>query len=72
MKMLRGLKVNNSETETLSMADKLALARFAKQNNLPITTVINRVLSKTINSGALKQAIATPIKGTVNVYSKNH
>jgi hypothetical protein len=64
--------VNNFEVEKLSEHELLALAQFAKNNNLSVATVINRILSNTINAGALPQAIYPPFEVTVNSNSVSH
>lgn len=63
--------MNKSNTEPLSKEDRFALAKFAEKNNLSVSTVINRILSLTINSGTLTQAIAPPFATPVNPYSEH-
>lgn len=63
--------MNRLNTESLSKEDSVALAKFAEKNNLSIPTVINRILSRTINSGALTQAISPPFAPPVNSYSEH-
>lgn len=67
----RASKVNSMTTEPLSNDNSLELAKFAEKNNLSVATVINRILTQTINDGALVMALTPPFEGPVNSHSKH-